>query len=69
MKEYLQVELDPNDFVIYSPAKVESGENLKSIVVDPVNLEGKSPTSKVVRYKGVSTCKSFKRKLDFSFIL
>lgn len=39
MKEYLQVELDPNDFVIYSPAEVESGENLKSVVVDPVNLE------------------------------
>ena len=39
MKEYLQVELDPNDFVIYSPAEVESGENLKSVIVDPVNLE------------------------------
>lgn len=39
MKEYLQVELDPNDFVIYSPAEVESGENLKSVVIDPVNLE------------------------------
>ena len=39
MKEYLQVELDPNDFVIYSPAEVELGENLKSVIVDPVNLE------------------------------
>ena len=39
MKEYLQVELDPNDFVIYSPAEVESDENLKSVIVDPVNLE------------------------------
>lgn len=39
MKEYVQVELDPNDFIIYSPAEVESGENLKSAVIDPVNLE------------------------------
>ena len=39
MKEYVQVYLDPDDFIIYSPAEVESGENLKSVVVDPVNLE------------------------------
>ena len=37
MKEYVQVYLDPDDFIIYSPAEVESGENLKSVVV--VNLE------------------------------
>lgn len=39
MKEYVQVYLDPDDFIIYSPAEVKSGENLKSVVVDPVNLE------------------------------
>ena len=39
MKEYVQVYLDHDDFIIYSPAEVESGENLKSVVVDPVNLE------------------------------
>ena len=39
MKEYLQVELDSNDFIIYSPAEVESGDNIKSVIVDPVNLE------------------------------
>ena len=39
MKEYVQVYLDPDDFIIYSPAEVESGENLKSVVIDPVNLE------------------------------
>lgn len=39
MKEYVQVYLDPDDFIIYSPVEVESGENLKSVVVDPVNLE------------------------------
>lgn len=42
MKEYIQyvqVELDPDDFIIYSPAEVESGENLKSVIVEPVNLE------------------------------
>lgn len=38
MKEYVQVYLDPDDFIIYSLAEVESGENLKSVVVDPVNL-------------------------------
>ena len=39
MKEYVQVYLDPDDFIIYSPAEVESDKNLKSVVVDPVNLE------------------------------
>lgn len=39
MNEYIQVELHPEDFVIYSPAELESGENIKSVIIDPVELE------------------------------